>query len=432
MSDDVLRNWGNFEAPHGDDPYPLYAGLRQEAPVHRATLPDGRVAWVISRYGDAREALLNPLLFKDLDRAQALNPAAVPGRLPPALFGRNMLSADPPDHTRLRSLVSRAFTPSRMEVLRPRVQEITDRLLDEMTGHDPADLVAEFAFPLPITVICEMLGVPVADRHRLRSMFNRLFTLLPGPVADGELHQTATDLIRYFTALLDHKRAYPADDLLSGLIVACHGDERLTQEELLSTTFLLVLAGHETTVNLIANGTVALLRHPDQLAALRADDSLIGPAVEEFLRYDGPVQHATFRFSAEAVEIGGVTIPAHQPVLILLAGANRDPERFAHPDALDVGRSDNHHLAFGHGIHFCLGAPLARLEGQIAFRALLRRFPDLSLAVPDDDIHWRYGLVLRALPELPVHLAPVRIGNGEPGVPQVPSPSPAVTEEVTA
>jgi cytochrome P450 len=424
MSDDVLRNWGNFEAPQGDDPYPLYAGLRDEAPVHQVTLPDGRDVWIVSRYQDARNALLNPLLFKDLDRAKALNPAAVPARLPPALFGRHMLSADPPGHTRLRSLVSRAFTPSRIEALRPRIQEITDRLLDEMAGHDPADLVAEFAFPLPITVICEMLGVPVEDRHRLRLLFTRLFGLLPSPEADGALRQTAADLIQYFTALLDDKRAHPAEDVLSGLIAACDGDERLTQEELLSTTFLLVLAGHETTVNLIANGTVALLRHPDQLAALRADESLIAPAVEEFLRYDGPVQHATFRFSAEPVEIGGVTIPAHQPVLILLAGANRDPERFADPDALDVRRSDNHHLAFGHGIHFCLGAPLARLEGQIAFRSLLRRFPDLRLAVPLEDVHWRYGLVLRSLPELPVHLAS--------GVLQAPSPSPAITEEVTA
>ncbi len=314
--------------------------------------------------------------------------------------------------------MSRAFTPSHIEALRPRVQDIADGLLDDMADHDPADLVAEYAFPLPITVICEMLGVPLEDRHRLRSLFNRLFSLLPGPDADEALRQTATELVQYFTALLDHKRAHPAEDLLSGLIASCDGDERLTQEELLSTTFLLVLAGHETTVNLIANGTVALLRHPDQLAALRADESLIAAAVEEFLRYDGPVQHATFRFSAEAVEIGGVTVPAHQPVLILLAGANRDPERFPAPDALDIARAQNHHLAFGHGLHFCLGAPLARLEGQIAFASLLRRFPDLRPAVPLDHLHWRYGLVLRSLPVLPVHLAP--------------SPSPAVTEEVPA
>jgi cytochrome P450 len=237
-------------------------------------------------------------------------------------------------------------------------------------------------------------------------MFTRLFGSFPNPAPDEAVPQTAMELVRYFTTLLDHKRAHPAPDLLSGLIAACDGDERLTQQELLSTTFLLVLAGHETTVNLIANGTVALLRHPDQLAALRADPSLVGSAVEEFLRYDGPVQHATFRFSAQPVEIGGVTIPAHQPVLILLAGANRDPERFADPDVLDVGRAENQHLAFGHGIHFCLGAPLARLEGQIAFTSLLRRFPDLRLARPDGEIHWRYGLVLRSLPELWVHVTP--------------------------
>ena len=404
MSDD--RHWGDFDADTGDDPYPLYAARRDEAPVHRVVLPDGRDAWVVSRYREAREALSNPALFKDVERARALNPAAAPPGLPPGLLGRNMLSADPPDHTRLRSLVSRAFTPTRIEALRPRVQEITDTLLDEMAGHDPADLVAEFAFPLPITVICEMLGVPVEDRVRIRSMFTRLFGSFPNPASDEALPQTAMELVQYFTTLLDHKRAHPAPDLLSGLIAACDGEERLTQQELLSTTFLLVLAGHETTVNLIANGTVALLRHPDQLAALRADPSLVGSAVEEFLRYDGPVQHATFRFSAEPVEIGGVTIPAHQPVLILLAGANRDPERFADPDVLDVGRSENQHLAFGHGIHFCLGAPLARLEGQIAFTSLLRRFPDLRLARPDGEIHWRYGLVLRSLPELWVQVTP--------------------------
>jgi cytochrome P450 len=406
MSEDILHHWGDFGPAESDDPYPLYATLRDEAPVHQVTLPDGRSAWIVSRHRDAREALLNPALFKDVERARALNPAAVAPRLPPGILGRNMLSADPPDHTRLRSLVSRAFTPTRIEALRPRIQELTDTLLDEMAGHDPADLIADFAFPLPITVICEMLGVPVEDRLRIRSMFTRLFGSFPAPGSDEAVPQTVMELVHYFTALLGQKRSHPAPDVLSALIAACDGEERLSQQELLSTTFLLVLAGHETTVNLIANGTVALLRHPDQLAALRADPSLVGSAVEEFLRYDGPVQHATFRFSAEPVEIGGVTVPAHQPVLILLAGANRDPERFAEPDRLDVGRADNHHLAFGHGIHYCLGAPLARLEGQIAFSSLLRRFPDLRLAVPDADIHWRYGLVLRSLPQLWVHPTP--------------------------
>jgi cytochrome P450 len=219
----------------------------------------------------------------------------------------------------------------------------------------------------------------------------------------------AGELFGYLVGLIAAKREAPRDDLLSGLIEACDGEQRLDEQELLATTFLLVVAGHETTVNLIANGTVALLRNPDQLAALRADLSLVPAAVEELLRYDGPVQHATFRFTTEPIEVGGVTIPAHQRVLVLIASANRDTARFTEPDRLEVRRTDNRHLAFGHGIHFCLGAPLARLEGQIAFTSLLRRFPELQLAVPPEELHWRNGLVLRALTELPVRLSPAEV-----------------------
>jgi cytochrome P450 len=405
----VLDAWGDFDEELRADPYPLYAELRASAPVHRATLADGRHAWLVTRYHDAHRALNDPRLSKDFRRAQAAGPDVAPPDLPGFLAGRNMLYADPPDHTRLRTLVSRAFTPRRVEALRPRVQEITNALLDEMADAEGAvDLIGAFAFPLPMTVICELLGVPAADRVDLRAWFTILFTSAHTGTGVAE---AAGEVFRYLAGLLAAKRAAPQDDLLSALIEACDGDQRLDEWELLATVAVLVAAGHETTVNLIATGTLALLRNPEQLAALRGDESVIPNAVEELLRYDGPTQHATFRFTTEPVEISGITIPAHQPVLVLLGAANRDPARFTRPDSLDVRRTDNRHLGLGHGIHFCLGAPLARMEGQIAFASLLRRFPHLRLAVAPDELRWRHGLVVRGLCELPVSLTPVRVAS---------------------
>jgi cytochrome P450 len=419
MPESPLDAWGDFDERLRSDPYPRYAEVRDAGPVHRVRLADGRRAWLVTRYDEALQALTDARLSKDFRRLGEAGPELVPSPQVPAFFaGRSMLNADPPDHTRLRTLVSRAFTTRRVEALRGRIQQITDALLDGMAAREGViDLIATFAFPLPITVIGELLGVPAEDWPMLRGWFTTLLATGPGVAGDPRAVEASNGLLRYLLDLLAAKRAAPRDDLLSGLIEACDGEQRLDEQELVATTFLLIVAGHETTVNLIASGTVALLRHPDQLAALRADPSLVPSAVEELLRYDGPVQHATFRYTTEPVEVGGATIPANQRVLVLLASANRDPSRFDDPDRLDVRRTDRRHLAFGHGIHFCLGAPLARLEGQIAFTSLLGRFPGLRLAVPPEELSWRRGLVLRGLVELPVALtgAPVAAPSAPDG-----------------
>jgi cytochrome P450 len=406
-ADEVLTHWAAFDQATADDPYPVYARIREGAPVRRLLLSDGSPAWLVCGYEEARRALTDPRLSKNLLRVEAARGGVVPPGLLHPLTAYHMLSTDPPEHTRLRQLASAAFAPSRMEALRPRIQAVTDSLLDALEPAaacgDPVDLIAGFAFPLPIIVICELLGVPVEDRDQLRAWFRDALASPLAPANDPPARAAADELHAYLRDLVAAKRAAPAGDLFSVLAAGCDGD-RLTEDELVSTAWLLVLAGHETTVNLIANGTVALLRHPDQLARLRADLSLVPAAVEEFLRYDGPLQHTTFRMTSEPVTIGGAEIPAHEQVLVVAAAANRDPSRFADPDRLDVERPDNHHIAFGHGIHFCLGAPLARLEADIAFTSLLRRFPALRPAVPLDRIHWTYRLVLRGLVALPVRL----------------------------
>ncbi len=293
-----------------------------------------------------------------------------------------------------------------MGALRPRVQAIVDALLDALERQpagQPVDLVAGFALPLPMTVISEMLGVPVEDRARLRAWFDAVFATPLAPANDGPARAAADAAHGYLCELIAAKRAASGDDLLSVLVDSADGD-RLAEDELLSTAWLLIVAGHDTTVNLIGNGLVALFRHPEQLARLQADLSLVPAAVEEFLRFDGPVQHTTFRMTTEPVTIGGVEIPAHEQVLVVAAAANRDPDHFAEPDRLDIARPENRHIAFGHGIHFCLGAPLARLEGDVAFTSLLQRFPALRPAVPVEEFHWTYRMVLRGLDALPVYL----------------------------
>jgi cytochrome P450 len=401
--DQAFEAWGDHDR---DDPFPLFAEARERGPVHAVRLADGHAAWLVLSYDEARAALNDPRLSKDMQSALATSPEVVAEGLPGPVFSRHMLNVDPPDHTRLRRLVSSAFSHRRIEALRPRVQDIVDDLLDEMAeaGERPVDLVAAFAFPLPFTVICELLGVPTADR----ATFGRDLTTLLAPTegAEGRARAArASDaVVAYLSALVDAKQRTRADDLITGLIVARDGDARLTHQELLSTIFQLIVAGHDTTTTLLGNGTVALLRHPDQLEHLRADPSRLPAAIEELLRYDAPVPHSTFRYATEPVELGGATIPVGAQVLISLACANRDPARFSHAEALDLGRADARHLAFGHGIHFCLGAGLARMEGHLAFSSLLRRFPRLRLAVPVGDLRWGHGdgLVLRGLSELPV------------------------------
>jgi cytochrome P450 len=318
-----------------------------------------------------------------------------------------MIGTDPPQHTRLRRLVSKAFTARRVEGLRPRVQEITDGLLDRITPRGSADLVAEFGLPLPITVIGELLGVPETDRDRFREWTDEMRDRPFDPGSDLALVTAARERMHgYLADLVAAKRARPADDLLTDLVEATDEGERLDTQELLAMTFLLLIAGYVTTVSLIGNGTLALLRHPEQLDRLRADLSLVPQAVEELLRFDGPVNPGLTRFALEDLEIGGVRIPRGDMVLLAIAAADRDPRRYPDPDRLDVGAVDPGHLAFGHGMHYCLGAPLARLEGQIAFTAMLTRLPGLALAAREDELRWIGGGVLRSLRELPVTFDP--------------------------
>ncbi|MFJ2863279.1 cytochrome P450 [Kitasatospora sp. NPDC087314] len=379
------------------DPYGGYTQLRADAPVHRVVGPDGLPVWLVTRYPDVRQALADPRLA--LDKAHA-----APGNyrgfaLPPALDA-NLLNMDPPDHTRIRRLVVQAFTPRRISALRGPIERVAERLLDTVAPLGRTDLLAAYAAPLPITVICDLLGVPEDDRHDFRAWTDTLIT--PDPSRPEEARAAVKAMLGFFTGLIDRKRTEPGDDLLSDLIAVRDEQDRLSEDELTSLAFLILFAGYENTVHLITNAVLALLTHPEQLAALRDEPELIAGAVEEFARFDGPAPLAIRRFPREDVTIGDVTVPAGETVLLALASANRDPEQFTDPDRLDLRRRENGHLALGHGIHYCLGAPLARMETAVALTVLLRRFPDLALDVPAEQLRHRPTLRARGLLELPV------------------------------
>jgi cytochrome P450 len=396
-----------FEEGFFDDPYRQYARLRDEAPVHRSPLGP----WTLSRYEDVSRLLRDPTLSV-VDANASSDPAA-------ALFAeagverqrrgrRAILNLDPPDHTRIRRLVSKAFTPSRIEALVPRVQDLVNGLLDDLAADGPVvDLIRGLAFPLPFAVISEMLGMPEADRVQLREWSHTLVKFLEPVVMPDEvpaLIAAGDHMDAHLRAAIEWKRANPADDLLSALIAVEEEGDVLSEDELLDQVRLLYIAGHETTVNLIGNGTLALLRNPEQLELLREDPTLIVNAVDELLRYDSPVQFSR-RIALRDLEVDGHRIDRGSFVFTLLGAANRDPAHFG-PDAdhLDLRRRDApHHLSFGGGIHHCLGAVLARTEARVAIGALVRRFPDLELATARPA--WNGRMVLRGLDELPVALA---------------------------
>ncbi|MFJ1885540.1 cytochrome P450 [Streptomyces sp. NPDC088137] len=383
------------------DPFPVYGQLREDGPVRRAVIAGGLEAWLVTRYEDGLAALSDPRLSSDV--ADASDPRLIE-RLPATDRGsvlRNMLRTDPPDHTRLRRLVSKAFTARSVAELRPRVQEIADRLLDEIVSDGRADLVGGFALPLPVIVISELLGVPVTDRGDFQRWTDDLVLQGAEPPDPARTDEAWRHMHGYLTGLIGAKRARPGHDLLSALVAARDEERRLDEDELIAMAFLLLAAGYITTVNLIGSGIAALLAHPDQLRRLREDPALLPGAIEEFLRFDGPVNPGIARFAREDVTIAGVDIPRGATVLVASAIADRDPDHFPEPDRLDISRQDNAHLAFGHGIHYCLGAPLARLEGQIAIGTALRRLPGLALAVPPGELRWRPG-GLRGPERLPV------------------------------
>ncbi|MGW7051774.1 cytochrome P450 family protein [Streptomyces sp. NPDC054887] len=390
------------------DPYPAYAWLREHSPVHRTVLPSGVEAWLVTRYADARQALADQRLSKNpahhAGSAHAKGRTGIPGERKAELM-THLLNIDPPDHTRLRRLVSKAFTPRRVAEFAPRVQELTDRFIDDFATKGSADLIHEFAFPLPIYAICDMLGVPREDQDDFRDWAGMMIRHGGGP--RGGVARSVRKMRDYLAELIHRKREEPGDDLISGLIRAGDHGEHLTESEAAAMAFILLFAGFETTVNLIGNGVYALLRNPGQRERLQralaeGDTELLATGVEELLRYDGPVELATWRYATEPLVLGGRDIAAGEPVLVVLAAADRDPERFGEPDTLDLARRDNPHLGYGHGIHYCLGAPLARLEGQTAIATLLRRLPDLRLAGEPDDLRWRGGLIMRGLRTLPV------------------------------
>jgi cytochrome P450 len=408
MRNPALTAWGDYDL---DDPYPLFAQVQADGPVHKVTLADGHPAWLIVGHEEAKAALTHAALSKDMHAALARDGAVVAEGLPGPAFARHMLSVDPPDHTRLRRLASAAFSRPRITALRPRIQAIVDALLDNLdaAGDDGAvDLVKGFAFPLPFTVISELLGVQEPDRDQLGSWFITLLTPSSAPEPPAEAVAASANIVQYLTELLARKRAAPGEDLVTDLVRAADQDGALSEQEMLSTIFQLVVAGHDTTTSLIGNGTVALLLHPEQRDAIVADPALVPHAIEEFMRWDAPVPHSTFRYTTQDVTLGGTRIPAFSQVIISLAAANRDPARYGNPETLDITRTDTSHLAFGHGIHHCLGARLARLEGVIALTALHTRFPGMRLAVPRSALRWGHGdgLVLRGLTELPVILRP--------------------------
>jgi cytochrome P450 len=415
MTDPVTDHaaaWGGWGPEVRDDPHPLFADVLSDGPVHPVTLADGHDAELIMGHAAVRQALNDPRLSKDMQAALADDPSVVAEGLPGPAFSRHMLNVDPPDHTRLRRLVSPAFGARRVAALEPAIQAIADGLLDDLAPAGPdgvVDLVASYAGPLPFAVIGELLGVPVADRHSLHDQFRTLLSPWAGDPPPDVVAASDT-IVAYLGDLVDAKERAPGDDLVSDLVRESVDGDRLDRRELLSTLFQLVVAGHDTTTSLIGNAVVALLDHPDQRDRLVAEPDRWPAAIEELLRYDPPVHHATFRYATEDVDIDGVTVPAGRQVLVCLAAAGWDPAAVERPRDLDVGRDARGHLAFGHGIHFCLGAPLARIEGRVALGTLFARHPGLALACPRSGLRWGRGdgIVLRGLSELPVTLGPER------------------------
>ena len=396
--------WGTYDR---SDPFPDYRTALDDGAVHAVTLRDGLPAWLIVRYEEARAALNDPRFSKGLHAALASGDDIVDEGLPGPAFARHMLGVSAPDHKRLRHLAAPRFTKQALAELEPRVRTIVDELLDGLAARGPhavVDLMETFAFPMPFTVICELLGIPEAHRAPLGDDLHRILRPLETEAELADARAASDHLAWTFAEVIDAKDAAPGDDLLSDLVLAAREDQ-LDRIELQSTAFNLIVAGHETTTNLIGATVRALFLRPELHQSL-ADPDTVGSVLEELIRHDGPVHHATFRFAAEPVELGGVIIPEGGQVLISLAAANRDERAYTDPDAVDVDREGPRHLGFGHGIHHCLGAGLARLEGAIAITALLQRFPDLRPAVPLDTLTWDRGdgIVLRGLTSLPVVL----------------------------
>ncbi len=398
-----LVEFNPLSAEFRADPHSSYRLLREYDPMHWSPFLG---FWVLTRYADCVAVLRDAKRFsadpKDLALYEAMMQGLGDNRPLMQMQEKWMLLLNPPDHTRLRTLVTKAFTPRVVENLRPRIQGIVDDLIDKVKNAGPMDIIADLSYPLPVIVIAGMLGVPAEDRDKFKAWTTDLARTLD-PIVSPEVldagDAATVAFAEYFKALVEKRRKDPQEDLLSALIAAEEQGDRLSEDELIATAVLLLGAGHETTMNLIGNGLLALFRHPDQMAQLKSAPSLIQSAIEECLRFDGPVQ-MTARTALEDLEIGGTKIEKGQQAVIVLAAANRDPAQFADPDRFDITRKENPHIAFSHGIHYCLGAPLARVEAQIAVNTLLQRLPNLRLAT--EELEWREMVTLRGLKTLPV------------------------------
>jgi pimeloyl-[acyl-carrier protein] synthase len=407
LGEERLRTGVTFY-PMGDgyvaDPYPAYRRLREKDPVHRSRLLNG---WVLTRHADISAVLRDPRFLSDERkqlgyekmRARAVKQGVIDADESDSL---SMLRADPPDHTRMRALVSRAFTPRTVEGLRGRVEAVVQEHLDAVAGQGGMDVIAALAYPLPVIIIAEMLGIPAEDHARFKHWSDEMVRGMGiSSEEDGRRARRARRELRaYFEGVASARRREPHEDLLSALLAVEEAGERLSTDELYETCELLLVAGHETTTNLIGNGLLALLRNPDQWDVLKRDPSRIEHAIEELLRYDSPVQ-ATTRIAQEDLDFDGHAFRTGQTIALVLGAANRDPAQFDDPERLDVTRDEARHLSFGHGIHFCLGSPLARLEAPIAFRHMIERFPNMRL---DDTVapQWKANIILRGLHHLPV------------------------------
>ena len=390
------------------DPHPTYTQIRQNQPVCQHIEANGNAYWLITRYEDAETvSRAHHLFVKNYRNSLTIEERA---QLPAQssfeqMLNSHMLNQDGADHTRLRGLVNKAFAARNVSQMRTRVQEIADQLLDQVQHKAQMDLIDDFAFPLPIIVIAELLGIPSADRDQFRAFSNAFISPAHSPEESQRHEKLIVDFITYLGRLYDERRQTQCDDLITALLQAEEAGEKLSEEELYSMVILLIVAGHETTVNLIGNGVLTLLQRPAEWANLQANPTLIPAAIEELLRFDGPIDHSTERYAAEDVELNGQQIQRGDKVVISRTAINRDPEHFSAPDKLDVQRSGSRHLGFGFGVHYCLGAALARLEMEVALTTLLRRLPALHLAAPVANLNWRMIALLRGVENLPVALA---------------------------
>ncbi|MFT5301740.1 MAG: cytochrome P450 [Mariniblastus sp.] len=404
MSTTNLQNVNIAAREHKANPHPFYARLRAEHPVHPVILPDKRTIWLVTRYHDVVEVLKDERFVKNpANVCSRYNPTRQPWmpRFAQPLVS-HMLNKDKPDHARLRGLVNKAFSPGMVEQMRTRIQSVTTELLERVQGQSKIDLISDYALAIPTTVIAEMMGVPAKDRSKFNHWTNAVMQVTTTRFGMLKAIPNVWAFVRYLRNFIRLRQREPQDDLVSELVKAEVDGQRLNEDELVGMVFLLLVAGHETTVNLIGNGVLALLEHPQQMELLRNNPALIKPAVEELLRYGSPVEMGTERYAREDLTIAGVKIPGGSLVGVVLASANRDESQFPNPDSLDITRTPNKHLAFGLGTHYCTGAPLARLEGQIAISTLLQMVPQLQLDAAPHALRWRLGLITRGLESLPI------------------------------